>query len=138
MLITCIGIMSLICNYWTDRQRQVFREKNGDLLIWGKKPKIIHANYITGDGKLRKSLLLVSGWWGIARHINYVFELSVAYAWCLPTLTSGLLGYFYSIFLTILLIDRAYRDELRCAEKYGEFYEEYCKIVKWKMIPKVY
>lgn len=29
--------------------------------------------------------LLVSGWWGVARHINYLGDLIMALAWCLPT-----------------------------------------------------
>lgn len=136
--IAAIGVTALCCNYWTDRQREVFRAANGDVKIWGKKPVIIEAQYVTGDGKNRRSLLLASGWWGVSRHINYVFEITLAFCWSVPAATSGIIPYVYVIFLTILLTDRAYRDEIRCSEKYGKYYEEYCRIVPWKMIPGVY
>ena len=27
---------------------------------------------------------MISGWWGIARHINYVGDWTMAWSWCLP------------------------------------------------------
>ncbi len=33
----------------------------------------------------RGTKLLISGWWGIARHINYLGDLLMGLAWCLPT-----------------------------------------------------
>lgn len=132
------GLAAVACNYWTDHQRQCFRATNGKLLIWGRTARYINADYITGDGKTRHSKLLTSGWWGVARHINYVFEISLALCWSLPAASTGLIPYVYVSFLTILLLDRAYRDEIRCSLKYGKFYDEYCQLVKWKMIPGVY
>lgn len=126
------------CNYWTDLQRQQFRACNGNMKIWGKTPKVIEASYVTGDGKKRKSILLASGWWGVARHVNYVFEITLALCWSLPAYNTGIIPYVYVMFLTILLTDRAYRDELRCSEKYGKAYEEYRQLVPWQMIPGVY
>lgn len=32
----------------------------------------------------RGTKLMVSGWWGIARHINYVGDWTMAWSWCLP------------------------------------------------------
>lgn len=74
----------------------------------------------------------------MSRHINYVFEITLAFCWSVPAATSGIIPYVYVIFLTILLTDRAYRDEIRCSEKYGKYYDEYCKLVPWKMIPGIY
>ncbi|CAN8061475.1 unnamed protein product [Agarophyton chilense] len=132
------GLAALGCNYWTDYQRQMFRAANGECKVWGRAPRIIEATYTTGDGKRRRSVLLASGWWGVARHINYVFEITLALCWSLPAARSGVMPYVYVSFLTILLTDRAYRDELRCAAKYGSFYDEYCRLVPWRMIPGVY
>ena len=137
LAITSVGLISVLCNYLTDRQRQMFRSTDGRTPIWGKKPKIIKANYVTGDGVVRDSILLASGWWGVARHINYLFEILLALSWSLPA-GPGFMPYVYVLFLTILLVDRAYRDELRCMDKYGDAYREYAKIVRWKVLPGVY
>lgn len=32
----------------------------------------------------RGTKLMISGWWGIARHINYVGDWTMAWSWCLP------------------------------------------------------
>ncbi|RDW83252.1 Delta(14)-sterol reductase-like protein [Coleophoma crateriformis] len=50
-------------------------------------PRVSHLKYIeTASG----SKLLVSGWWGTARHINYFGDWIMAWAYCLPT---GIAGY---------------------------------------------
>jgi 7-dehydrocholesterol reductase len=61
------GLLSIWINYDCDRQRQTFRKTNGREKIWGKEPTFIEAEYTTKDGEVRKSLLLTSGWWGLAR-----------------------------------------------------------------------
>ncbi|CDF39235.1 unnamed protein product [Chondrus crispus] len=133
-----VGVGAICCNYWTDKQREVFRATNGQVTIWGQKPVSIEAQYVTGDGKKRRSLLLASGWWGVSRHVNYVFEIALTFCWSVPAGGTGVIPYVYVMFLTILLTDRAYRDEVRCSEKYGKYYEEYCRLVPYKMIPGVY
>ena len=44
----------------------------------------IQVEYKTHDGKKKKSKLLTSGFWGLARHLNYVFELLLALSWRWP------------------------------------------------------
>ena len=44
----------------------------------------------------------------------------------------------YFFFLVALLVHRIYRDEDKCAAKYGPGWEQYCKVVKYRMIPYVY
>ena len=73
--------------------------------IWGKKPETI-------GGKL-----LVSGFWGLGRHMNYTGDLIMAVAYCLPC-GSQLGGYFYAFYLFTLLTHRAYRDDSKCRQKY--------------------
>ena len=74
----------------------------------------------------KQSLLLASGWWGVARHFQYAFELTAAWSWGLLAMghTNGLLPLFYPAFLTILLVHRALRDEEKCLAKYGADYEK--------------
>merc|ERR1719491_443763 len=139
-LIFGAGLLGVGLNYWADLQRKYFRECNGQCLIWGKKPVFIEAAYKTtdkdGQVSTHKSLLLASGFWGIARHLQYSFELLAAWSWCLlanPTV-NGALPLFYAVFLTILLITRAKRDERKCREKYGQHYDEYAKVVPYHII----
>lgn len=132
------GLAAVWANYDTDRQRQAFRACGGREKIWGRPPTMIRANYVTGDGRKHESILLASGWWGVSRHVNYVFEIVLALAWTLPAGADAFLPYTYVAFLTVLLVDRAYRDEIRCRAKYGRFYEEYCSLVPWRMVPGVY
>ena len=50
-------------------------------------PRVAHLKYIeTKSG----SKLLVSGWWGVARHINYTGDWLQSWSYCLPT---GIAGY---------------------------------------------
>ena len=48
------------------------------------------------------------------------------------------LPYFYFVFLTLLLFDRAFRDDARCASKYGKFWEQYCRLVPYKVVPLIF
>ncbi|KAF2433123.1 sterol C-14 reductase-like protein [Tothia fuscella] len=64
----------------TNNEKNRFRTNPDD-------PKISHLKYIdTATG----SKLLVSGWWGRARHINYLGDWCMSWAYCLPT---GIAGY---------------------------------------------
>ena len=123
-------------------------------------PRNAHLEYIqTSVG----SKLLTSGWWGTARHINYLGDWIMSWSFCLPTLaagykltpsilypgtrlvsTDGMAGwaipitYFYMLYFAVLLIHRERRDEQKCRRKYGKDWEEYCRIVKWRIIPGLY
>lgn len=123
-------------------------------------PQVAHLQYIeTATG----SRLLTTGWWGTARHINYLGDWVMSWAYCLPTLaagykltptvlfegtrlvsTEGMKGaaipvtYFYMLYFAILLIHREMRDEEKCRRKYGDDWEEYCDKVKWRILPGVY
>ena len=133
-----IGTAAIYVNYTADAQRQTVRATNGATTIWGRAPEMIRAPYTTADGNQHESLLLTSGWWGLARHFHYVPEILLALAWSLPAGFTHFIPYFYVIYLTILLVDRATRDDRRCHRKYGAAWEEYCRRVPWKIIPGVY
>ena len=71
------------------------------------------------------------------RHFHYIPEIAAAFFWCLPALFTHPLPYFYPVYLTMLLLDRAWRDDKRCADKYGAYWTEYCTKVPYKIIPGV-
>ncbi len=110
-------------------QKHRFRT-DPDYRIWGKKPEFIQ----TAQG----NRLLVSGFWAWSRHFNYVGDIMMALAWCLPCLFESPLPYFYVIYFTILLVHRERRDDKKCGEKYGEDWAEYRRRVRWRIIPGIY
>ncbi|TQD91014.1 hypothetical protein C1H46_023401 [Malus baccata] len=138
LFILAAGILCIYINYDCDRQRQEFRRTNGKCLVWGRAPSKIVASYTTTSGETKTSLLLTSGWWGLSRHFHYVPEISAAFFWTVPALFNHFLPYFYVIFLTILLLDRAKRDDDRCRTKYGKYWKSYCQKVPYRVIPGIY
>eukprot|EP00164_Ancoracysta_twista_P012314 GFYU01019304.1.p1 GENE.GFYU01019304.1~~GFYU01019304.1.p1 ORF type:complete len:493 (-),score=113.83 GFYU01019304.1:77-1555(-) len=139
--ITCavISFGASMANYNCDSQKVVFRASNGKCDIWGRPAQYIKAAYVGDDGKKRHSLLLYSGWWGVARHIHYVFDVVMVTAWTWPAAYPWdvPLIYFYSVFLMLLFIDRAWRDDIRCRRKYGKYWDQYCEHVPYLLIPYV-
>jgi 7-dehydrocholesterol reductase len=133
-----VGVLAIVINYLADEQRQRVRATHGKTTVWGRRPQLIHATYRTADGEERQSLLLVSGWWGLSRHWHYVPEIVAAICWTCPVGLGPVLPWFYVIFLTILLTDRAYRDEKRCAAKYGRYWDEYKARVPFRIVPGVF
>jgi Ergosterol biosynthesis ERG4/ERG24 family len=119
--------------YWIFRsannQKDRFRN-DPTALLWGEKPKFIP----TATG----SSLLVSGWWAISRHMNYLGDLLMALAWSLPTGFTHPLPYFYFVYSAALLIHRERRDYAMCLAKYGESWKRYCTEVRWRILPGVY
>jgi protein-S-isoprenylcysteine O-methyltransferase Ste14 len=109
-------------------QKHRFRKGSRELFGWP-------AQYIqTKHG----TKLLTSGFWGIARHSNYLGDLMMGLAWCLATGFSSVLSYFYFIYFVILLVHRERRDNDHCARKYGADWEEYTRKVPWRILPFVY
>ncbi|KAI9736673.1 MAG: erg24, C-14 sterol reductase [Cirrosporium novae-zelandiae] len=118
-------------------------------------PKIRHLKYMQTKAG---SKLLVSGWWGTARHINYLGDWIMAWSYSLPTSIAGyrvlkdtgvvtqedmrgwgmLVTYFYVVYFGTLLVHREQRDEEKCAKKYGSDWEEYKRRVRWRVLPGVY
>ncbi len=134
-LFLILGAICIIINFLADEQRLLTRATNGLCKIWGKSPVTLMAHYKTDEGVHKKSILLASGWWGIARHFHYIPELGGTFFWSVPALFSNFSPYFYVCFLTILLVDRAFRDDKRCAIKYGKDWDKYCELVPYKIVP---
>jgi 7-dehydrocholesterol reductase len=135
--ITVLGVASIFANYAADAQRQRVRATQGRTTVWGKPPVIVVGHYTTERGEKKESLLLASGFWGISRHFHYVPEILGALFWTLPALFTNVLPYFYVVFLTALLTDRAFRDDNRCAIKYGDDWKTYCEKVRYRIVPGI-
>ncbi|MEO8771887.1 MAG: DUF1295 domain-containing protein [Ferruginibacter sp.] len=83
--------------------------------------------------------LLVNGYWGLSRHINYLGEILMATGIVL-SLGHPLLiwPWLYPLYYVALLFPRQMDDDKRCAEKYGALWTEYKKQVPYRIIPKLY
>lgn len=79
--------------------------------------------------------LLVSGFWGVGRKLNYTGELMVYTGWTVLCGASSPVPYTVLAFLAVLLVHRARRDDRRCAEKYGRLWTAYCRIATFRMVP---
>jgi Delta14-sterol reductase len=82
--------------------------------------------------------LLVSGFWGIGRKLNYTGELLMYLAWTLPCGLTSVIPYLPVLWLAVFFPHRAWRDDRRCREKYGALWTTYCERVPYRMIPFVY
>ena len=138
LTILILGVLCIYSNYDADRQKLEVRGANGDCLVWGSKPRIIRAKYQLESGQTKESLLLASGWWGLARHFHYVTEIGLAFFWTVPALFTHLMPYTYVIYLTILLTHRSYRDDTKCLNKYGQYWQQYRQMVPYKIVPYVF
>jgi len=93
--------------------------------IWGKPPKAVAGR------------LLYSGFWGFSRKMNYFGDIMLAISYSLPCGAQPI-AWFYPVYLTILLIHRERRDNERCKQKYRELWDEYCKLVPYRIFPYIY
>src|SRR5262245_3604146 len=82
--------------------------------------------------------LLVSGWWGVGRHLNYTGEVVVYLSIALLAGGRSLVPYLLPLWLASLLAHRALRDERRCRQKYGALWNEYCARARFRMVPYLY
>jgi delta14-sterol reductase len=110
-------------------QKYFFKTRPGKRFLW-MKPEAL------SDGT---HSLLVSGYWGASRHINYLGEIiqSVAIA-----LSAGYFGiwmvWLYPAYYIYLMVSRQIDDGKVCKAKYGELWDQYTKKVKYRIIPFVY
>lgn len=136
--ITVAGLIGYVLFRSVNHQKDLVRSTEGDCNVWGKPAKLVRVKYSTKDGLEHYSILLCSGWWGYARHVNYVGDLILSYSMCATCGLNDILPWTYAVFMTILLIHRCWRDEERCSQKYGKGWAIYCKKVPWVIIPGIY
>ncbi|HET7341028.1 MAG TPA: hypothetical protein VFL90_06170, partial [Methylomirabilota bacterium] len=94
--------------------------------VWGRPPETLGGR------------LLVSGFWGVGRKLNYTGELLLYYAWTLPCGFASPVPYLPALWLTVFFPHRARRDDRRCHAKYGPLWDAYCARVRWRMLPFVW
>jgi len=127
-LILAIKVSGYVVFRGSNLEKNWFRNDPAD-------PRVKHLRYLP---TARGTKLLISGWWGVARHINYLGDWLMAWAWCLPCGLDHTVPFFYVIYFGILLVHRDLRDGEACKEKYGADWDKYTKIVPYRLIPYLY
>jgi delta14-sterol reductase len=94
--------------------------------IWGRPAEALEGR------------LLVSGFWGIGRHLNYTGEICIYLAFTLTAGFSSAIPYILPLWLIGLLAHRAWRDESRCRAKYGDLWRRYSERARFRMVPFLY
>ena len=84
-------------------------------------------------------VLLVNGYWGVSRHINYLGEIGMSVAIVLSTgYADTIWPWLYPLYYLALLLPRQLDDDKRCALKYGDLWTEYVQKVPYRIIPYIY
>jgi protein-S-isoprenylcysteine O-methyltransferase Ste14 len=88
------------------------------------------------EGKLT---LLVNGFWGVSRHINYLGEILMGLAIALSVGYPGIIWvWLYPLYYVMLLFLRQNDDDKRCSSRYGNLWKRYSEKVKYRIIPYLY
>jgi len=131
-VLVCYALLFLLG--WTlargaNMQKYFFKTSPMKVFL-GIKPETI------SDGN---NVLLVNGFWGLSRHINYLGEILMATAIALSVGYPEVLWvWLYPLYYIALLLPRQIDDDKRCATKYGNLWQEYTQRVKYKIIPYLY
>eukprot|EP00667_Euglena_gracilis_P010913 EG_transcript_11118 len=116
----------------------VFRRANSQKDVFRRNPDAPEVRHLRSLQTQRGTRLLISGWWGLARKINYTGDWLVGLSWCLLCGFGSVVPYFYAIYFFALLLTRALRDNRACALKYGDDWKRYTELVPYMFIPKVF
>ena len=113
----------------SNMQKYLFKTAPGRKFLWIT-PEVV------SDGERS---LLVNGFWGASRHINYLGETIQAVA---IALAAGYFGvwevWLYPLYYVALFVSRQIDDDRLCRAKYGPLWDEYTARVKYRIIPGLY
>ncbi len=124
-LITLLFLFGFWVFRGSNQQKHRFKQ-DPNIKIWGRPVETL-------DGRL-----LVSGFWGIGRHLNYTGEICVYIAFLLTTGFVSWVPWVLLVWVIGLLAHRSYRDDRRCQAKYGALWDRYKERVRFSMLPYVY
>lgn len=115
----------------------IFRGANGQKDAFRRDPDSPEVAHLTFLQTKRGTKLLTSGWWGMARKINYTGDWIMGLSWCMLCGFGSIVPYYYAIYFAILLIHRSIRDDHMCQEKYGDDWAKYKEVVPYRFIPGI-
>jgi len=133
--LTLIGLMNALGYI-------IFRSSETQRCEFAKNPSnpaLEHLETVSTAGNRK---LIVSGWWGLVRHPNYLGEVLIQWSWVLPAVGalgfSDLVPYYLPFVTTLMLVIRCHQINQRNKRKYGSAWNSYCEKVRSNIIPKVY
>lgn len=126
--LVALNIIGYVIFRGSNSQKNQFRKNPYD-------PALSHLESLpTPHGKR----LLVSGWWGLCRHPNYLGDLILALAWSLTCGLTPVLPHLFFVYLLTLLVHRGYRASATMHKQYGPAWDRYCQRVPYRILPYVY
>ena len=125
LALTAFFLLALTLFRGANWQKDRFK-RDPQATIWGKPVQTLGGR------------ILVSGWWGIGRKLNYTGEIGVYLSFALCAGFSHWQPYLLPLSLLILLTQRARRDDRKCRLKYGALWDEYCRTARFRMFPFIY
>jgi delta14-sterol reductase len=126
----CVFFAGWILSRGANMQKYLFKTRPESALLGIIKPKAL------SDGH---HALLCSGFWGIARHVNYLGEVLMAAGLTLVLgWPSVWVAWLYPLYYLALLLPRERADERRCAAKYGALWTRYVRRVPRRIVPWLY
>ncbi len=125
-----LGIAGFVVFIDSNLQKARFRRDPESCRIWGQPARYMETQ--------RGSPLLLSGYWGMARHVNYLGDWVIALAFGLCAGFGSIIPYFYPLWFALLLITREQRDDRWCAKKYGADWDRYKEQVPFRIVPGIY
>ena len=129
ILFACVFLFGWVFTRGANLQKYIFKIAPQKKFLWIK-PEVLT------DGN--KSLL-VSGYWGASRHINYMGEIIQAIAIALAAGYPGVWQvWLYPVYYIGLLFSREVDDSKICKVKYGDLWDAYKKKVKYRIIPFIW
>jgi delta14-sterol reductase len=129
------ALMGIVCTNFVGYS--IFRGANSQKDAFRRNPDGEDVKHLQFLQTKRGTKLLTSGFWGMARKINYTGDWIMGLSWCMVCGFQSVVPYFYAIYFCILLLHRSARDNEMCRVKYGKDWDEYKKIVPYRFIPGI-
>ena len=114
------------------RQGTFVERRTFPQLPWGTLKEPVNS-IPTSNG----NAILVDGWYRHVRKPHYTADIVQALCWCLVCGQASKLAYWYVCFFVVMIIHRAYRDNLACSKKHGAQWQKYTRTVPYCFIPYI-